>query len=150
MSTLDRFDEMLERYHLALGEFTKGNPEPAKQLMSHREDVSIANPYDPPVRGWEKVAQVMDHASSLRQAGEVSFEIASKYVTPELAYVVEIERARAKVGGREDMTPYSPRATIIFRREDGEWKAVHRHADPITTAQAAEWVLKNEAEGRSS
>src|SRR5919199_3262269 len=32
----------------------KGNPEPAKNLLSHREDVSLANPYGPPVREWEQ------------------------------------------------------------------------------------------------
>jgi len=63
-------------------------------------------------------------------------------VTPELAYVVEIERAKAKVGGREDVTPDALRATMIFRPEDGAWKVVHRHADPITTVQAAESVIK--------
>ncbi len=63
-------------------------------------------------------------------------------MTPELAYVVQIERAEAKVGGREDITPYALRATMIFRPEDGEWKVVHRHADPITTAQPAESVIQ--------
>jgi ketosteroid isomerase-like protein len=48
---------------------------------------------------------------------------------------VWIERLKAKVGGAEDITPIAQRATMVFRPEDGEWKVVHRHADPITTAQ---------------
>jgi ketosteroid isomerase-like protein len=63
-------------------------------------------------------------------------------VTPELAYHVEMERFKAKVGGREDITPFALRATIIFRPEDGEWKVVHRHADPLTTPQPAESVIQ--------
>jgi ketosteroid isomerase-like protein len=114
-----------------------------KQLFSHREDVSLANPYGPPVRGWEQVAKTIEHASSLRSDGEfVGSEIVAKYVTPELAYVVQIERAEAKVGGREEITPYALRSTNIFRPENGEWKVVHRHADPITTPQPAESVLQ--------
>jgi ketosteroid isomerase-like protein len=125
------------------GEFLKGNPEPVKERWSHREDVSVANPYGPPVRGWEQVAKTIEHASSLRSDGEfVGSEIVAKYVTPELAYVVQIERAEAKIGGREDVTPYAVRATNIFRPENGEWKVVHRHADPITTAQPAESVIQ--------
>jgi ketosteroid isomerase-like protein len=144
MAAVEHVDELIEQYHLAQGEFLKGNPEPVKKLFSHREDVSLANPYGPPVRGWEQVAKTIEHASSLRSDGEfVGSEIVAKYVTPELAYVVQIERAKAKVGGSEDTTPYAVRATNIFRPEDGEWKLVHRHADPITTAQPAESVIQN-------
>jgi ketosteroid isomerase-like protein len=63
-------------------------------------------------------------------------------VIPELAYVVRVERARAKVGGREDIAPIDLRVTTIFRPKEGTWKVVHRHADPITTAQPAESVLQ--------
>jgi hypothetical protein len=33
------------------------------------------------------------------------------------------------------------RVIAEFRREDGTWKIVHRHADPITTAQPVESVI---------
>ncbi len=143
MSAVDDVDELIEQYQLAIDEFMKGNSQPVKDLFSHREDVSLANPYGPPVRGWEQVAEVMEHAASLRRDGEATgFEIVAKYVTPELAYVVQLERLQAKVGGREDITPYALRSTMIFRPEQGEWKVVHRHADPITTAQPAGSVLQ--------
>ncbi len=142
MAAVDEVDELIEQYQLALDEFMKGNPKPVQKLFSHREDATLANPYNSPVRGWERIAEVTEHAASLRRDGEATgFEIVSKYVTPELAYVVQIERLKAKVGGREDITPYSLRSTMIFRPEDGLWKVVHRHADPITTAQPAESVL---------
>ena len=145
MATVDDVDELIEQYQLALDEFMKGNPKPVQKLFSHRDDASLANPYNPPVRGWERIAEVTEHAASLRRDGEATgFEIVSKYVTPELAYIVQIERLKAKVGGREDITPYSLRSTMIFRPEDGEWKVVHRHADPITTAQPAESVLQEQ------
>jgi ketosteroid isomerase-like protein len=144
MAAVDDVDELIEQYQLALGEFVKGNPEPAKELLSHREDVTLANPYGPPVRGWKQVAETMEHAASLRRDGEASsFETVAKYVTPELAYVVWLERVKAKVGGREGIAPSALRATMIFRPEDGVWKVVHRHADPITTAQPAESVIQN-------
>jgi ketosteroid isomerase-like protein len=73
----------------------------------------------------------------------VGYEMIEKYVTPELAYLVRIERAKAKVGGSEDIAPIALRVTMIFRPEDGEWKIVHRHADPITTAQPAESLIQN-------
>jgi ketosteroid isomerase-like protein len=55
---------------------------------------------------------------------------------------VEVERFRAKVGGSDDLATIGLRVTSIFRPEDGTWKLVHRHADPITTPQPAESVLQ--------
>jgi ketosteroid isomerase-like protein len=143
VGAVDNVDELIEQYYRAQREFLRGNPEPVKDLFSHREDVTLANPYGPPVRGWEKVAEAVEHAASLRSDGTfVEWQIVAMYVTAELAYVVQIERAEAKIGAREDICPLAVRATMIFRpEEDGEWKIVHRHADPITTTQPAESVI---------
>ena len=143
MAAVDDLDEVVEQYHLALGEFMKGNPEPAKKLFSHREDVTLANPLGSAARGWKQIAEVMERAASSHRDGEfVGFEVVAKYVTPELAYVVEVEQLEAKVYGGEDITPFALRVTMIFRPEDGIWKVVHRHADPITTAQPAASVIQ--------
>jgi ketosteroid isomerase-like protein len=142
MSTTD-FDEAVERYQRALGEFVKGNPEPVKILWSHREEVTLANPLGPPAHGWEQVAQTIERAASQCRDGEiVGFEIVAKYFTPELAYLVWVERNKAKLGGRQEIVPFDLRVTMIFRPEDGTWKVVHRHADPITTAQPIDSVIQ--------
>ncbi|SRR6266571_1340616 len=142
MSTFD-FDEVVEQCHLALGEFVKGNPEPYKMVYSHQEDVTLANPFGPVARGWKQVAETMERAASHYRDGEViGFENVAKYVTADLAYIVEVERIKAKVGGRQDVAPIALRVTTIFRPEDGTWKVVHRHADPITTAQPVESVIQ--------
>jgi ketosteroid isomerase-like protein len=143
MAEVDAFDEVVEQYHLALGEFVKGNPEPAKELFSHREDVTLANPFGPPVRGWDEVAKTLERAASHYRDGEATaFENVAKYVTAELAYIVAMERMQTKVEGREDITPIAVRVTAIFRPEDGPWKVVHRHADPIASPQPAESVIQ--------
>jgi ketosteroid isomerase-like protein len=115
MTAVDQVDRLIEQYQLALDEFMKGNPESVQELFSHRDDASLANPYGPPVRGWDEVAKTTEHAASLRRDGRAtSFEIVAKYVTAELAYVVQIEHLESKVGEREDVTPYALRATMIF------------------------------------
>ena len=144
MSAVDDVDQLIEQYQLALDEFVKGNAEPVKKLFSHREDVSLANPLGPPARGWELVAQPIQRAASqIRDGEDLRFETVAKYVTPELAYVVWLERVKAKLGAREDVAPFTLRVTSIFGPEDGVWKIVHRHADPITTARPAESMIQN-------
>ncbi len=142
MKTVD-FDEVVAQYRRAVGEFAKGNPEPNKMVFSHREDVTLASPLGPPVRGWEQVAAALErNASQIREGEKVGFDIVAKYVTPELAYIVWVERSKAKLGGRQDVAPFALRVTTIFRPEDGTWKVVHRHADPITTAQPVESIIQ--------
>ena len=144
VAAVDDVDELIEQYYRAQGEFLRGNPEPVKKLFSHREDVSLANPYGPPVRGFDEVAKTIEHAASLRSDGEfLEWQIVAKYVSAELAYVVQIEQARAKIGASEEITPLAVRSTMILRpEEDGKWKIVHRHSDPITTPQPAESVIQ--------
>ena len=85
----------------------------------------------------------MERAASYYRDGEViGFENVAKYVTPDLAYIVEVERYKAKVGGSEDIVPVALRVTSIFRPEDGVWKLVHRHADPIASVRPAESVVQ--------
>ena len=142
MATVDDLDQAIEQFQVAQGEFVKGNPAPTLMLFSHRDDVTLLNPLSPPARGWQHVAATAERAASYLADGEVvAVENVAKHVTPELAYIVRVERAKAKVGGREDVTPIALRVTMIFRPEDGVWKVVHRHADPITTAQKAESIL---------
>jgi ketosteroid isomerase-like protein len=143
MSAVDDVDKLIEHYQLATAEFVRGNPEPYKALFSHREDVTLANPFFPPVRGWEQVAETLELTASLLRDGEfVGSELMSKYVTAELAYIVSLVRERAKVGRSVYPAPIALRTTMILRPEDGEWKVVHLHGDPITSPQPAESVIQ--------
>ena len=72
----------------------------------------------------------------------VDTQTVKSYVTPEFACLVTVERAKAKVGGADAVTPINVRATTLMAPEDGEWKIVHRHVDAITTARPAESVIQ--------
>lgn len=135
VTALADFDEVVEQTHRALAEFVKGNPEPMKMLFSHKEDVTLANPLSrPPARGWEQVAATMERAASFYRDGEVSaFDSVARNATLDLAYIVEVERYKAKIAGSKDLAPWSLRVTSIFRPEENTWRIVHRHADRITT-----------------
>jgi ketosteroid isomerase-like protein len=144
MAGVDDLDGVLEQFKRAGNEFVKGNPKPVQELFSHRDDVCLANPFGPPVRGWEQVAAAQERGASVFSDGEIyDFETVAKYVTDELACILWIERTNAKVGGAEDVTPCDLRVTMTLRPEHGTWKVVHRHADPITTPRPAESVIQD-------
>ena len=135
-------DLPLEEYHRAGLEITNGNPDVYKALYSRREDVTLANPFGPPARGWGDVSATLDRAATNYRDGEVvRFENVATVITPELAYTVEIESYRARVGGAAEITPVAVRVTTVFQREEGAWKGMHRHADPITAPRPPESVI---------
>jgi ketosteroid isomerase-like protein len=137
------FAQIIERYHRAVDAFVTGDAEAQKVLFSRRDDVTLANPIGPPARGWDEVEAAMDRAASqLREGEPCRYEHVSGYAGGSLAYVVELQHTRAKFGDATDIGSISLRVTTIFRREDGEWKVVHRHADPLTAPRSAESLLQ--------
>ena len=121
----------------------KGDPEPLKNLYSRRDDVIVANPFGPPSKGWEKAAATMESAATNYRDGEATgFERISEYATADLAYIIEIERFLSKVGGGDKLVPISLRVTTIFRREEGAWRIVLRHADFITSARPPASIVR--------
>ena len=101
MGNLD-FDKALEQYHRATGDFVKGNPEPYKMVFSHRDDVTLDNPFGPFVHGWKRAAETMERAASLYRDGEIiGFENLAKHVTPQLGYIVEVERIKANADNKQ-------------------------------------------------
>lgn len=86
----------------------------------------------------------LERAASHYRDGEItSFETVSQFVGADVAYTVEIERFKAKVGGQRETSDLALRVTCVYRREDDGWKLVHRHADPRVGRQAAESVVQN-------
>ncbi len=127
-------ERLIEQYHATLNPFLKGDSEPFKLLWSRRDDVVLANPWGPAVRGWKQTSEHLDLAASRFRDGEItSVEPIAEYDTPDLVTIHQVERWKAHVSGRDVMDSGAIRVTSVFRREDGDWKVILRHADPVTT-----------------
>jgi ketosteroid isomerase-like protein len=114
-------------------------------LYSRREDITLGNPFGGFGLGREAVVEQLERAAAHYRDGETTgFETVMQLVSAELAYTVEIERFKAKVGDRPDLTDLALRVTCVYRREDNGWKLVHRHADPSVSLQPAESVVQDE------
>jgi hypothetical protein len=97
---------VLEQYHLAAVPFVRGDCEPYKAVFSHREDVSLGNPFGPFRRGWQEVSATIERASALYRDGEViGFENLTTHATPDLAYIVEVEHTRPRGYARAAVAP---------------------------------------------
>ena len=116
----DGLDRAIELSHVALHEIVNGNSAGYNMLFPQREDVTLGNPFGPFVRGRQRVVETAAGAARRYRDGEiVGFDLIARYVTDDLACVVEVERFRAKVGGSADSATIGLRVTSINRPAGG-------------------------------
>ena len=128
------FDRAVELNRQALEPFVQGDPRPVTACFSRRDDVTLANPLGPPVRGAANVDRAIAAAAAqVRDGSVLGIQEVSRYSTSDMGYVVQLERTQARLGGNDNVSRIALRVTMIFRREEEGWRVVHRHADPITT-----------------
>ena len=132
-ASVKELEQVVKQYHAALDDFVRGTPHPMKALFSRSDDVVLANPFGPAVRGWDDASTALDYACARFSDGEASgFDRRASYVAGDLATIFEVEHGTVSVGGGP-LSEWVLRTTTTFRREEGTWRVVHRHADPIST-----------------
>jgi ketosteroid isomerase-like protein len=139
--------QTIAEYHLAQKEFVKGNPQPLKDVCSHSGDVTILGGWGGFEKGWaEQVEKRYDWASARFSSAEDQRQIEniSLVVTSQMAYSVDIERSKIRLANSQDVRSLALRVTTVFRLENGDWKVVHRHADPLVDVQAAAAITKQQ------
>ncbi len=137
------FEEIVEEYNRAMSDFFQGNPKPLKKVYSKHDDISLAQLSGSFVRGRKQVIETATvNAGKYQEGKDTSFETLAKYATPELAYIVQIERTKARIGGSNEISSLALRVTSIFRHEENGWKLLHRHVDRAVPVWSAEPVMK--------
>jgi ketosteroid isomerase-like protein len=113
----------------ALGHLVEGRSGPFKALWSHADDVVIMGAFGGYERGWEQVSARLDWAAQGIQATDRVADNIVTVVGDDVAYTVDLEHMTRNVGSGPE--PRTLRCTQVYRRENGEWKVVLRHADEL-------------------
>jgi ketosteroid isomerase-like protein len=134
----DDFDSAVTAYRDAQVSLLHGDAAAVLALWSTRDDISIANPFGPPQCGQENVIAAIQKGAAQYHSGLRRFEEIGRFSTADLGYVVQVEHTSARAAASGSDVAFSLRATIVFRCEDGVWKAVHRHADAAVAGATVE------------
>jgi ketosteroid isomerase-like protein len=104
-----------------------GDPQPRIKLWSHHDPVTLFGAKLASV-GWAEVEPTfVEVASWFTGADQWEFEVIAAGASGDLAYTVAHEHSQVVVDGHP--RAYTLRVTHVYRREDGQWRIVHRHAD---------------------
>jgi ketosteroid isomerase-like protein len=140
MSDLDDFlTATLARQLEAEQALINGDPGPRLAMWSTQEPVTVLGAMKTVV-GSEEARQAFRWlATRFSNCTDYRFELVAAGASGDLAYTVGYEHVSFSMDGGP-VAPSTLRVTHVYRREDGEWKIVHRHADfpPIDPTAPAE------------
>ena len=134
----------LPKFEEALNRFVNGDATLWKQLASQNSDATIMGAWGAYEKGWKEVSARYDWASArlAKSGAKLNVEYLTTVVGADLAYIVTIERSEVRLVDQDKRSPMALRATQIFRKENGSWKLLHRHADPLIGKTAPATVLQ--------
>jgi ketosteroid isomerase-like protein len=138
MSELDDFlGAFLPRQIAADTAIHDGDLAPRLAIWSREDPVTLFGAFGPCNSGWAEVSKTFEWVASRFTGGTTfTFELVAAGLSSDLAYTVGYERSiRSVDGGQEE--PSTLRVTHVYRREAGEWRIAHRHADFLPEDQSA-------------
>jgi ketosteroid isomerase-like protein len=119
--------EMLPRQQAAEQAIHNGDAEPRIALWSRTDPVTVFGAKKS-AHGWAEVEPLFRNVASwFSDSATYEFEVTAAAASGDLAYTIGYEHNQVKVDGQP--RTYTLRVTHVYRREDGEWRIVHRHAD---------------------
>ena len=107
-----------------------GDPAPRRALWSRKEPVSVLGAWRNAQGQGELDELFTSLAGSFSDCTSYGFESLAYDVMGDMAYTAGLEHTSARVDGQP--RSYTLRATQVYRREDGQWRVAHRHADAVT------------------
>ena len=111
-----------------------GDAGPRFEIWSTREPVSVLGAWKA-ATGQEEVCELFRMLEdSFSDCTSYAHDVVAADVSGDMAYTVGYEHTSASING--EPRTYTLRATRVYRREDGEWKVAHRHADTVPEESA--------------
>jgi ketosteroid isomerase-like protein len=130
------FQAMLAKVDAAQLELQNGKPAAFKALWSHAADITLSGGFGGTIeKGWEQISRRLDWVGAQFSEGSNTIERLVANESGDLAYVVQLEHIRFHAPGQAQESRRDYRVTMVFRRESGEWRIVHRQADSQMTKQ---------------
>jgi ketosteroid isomerase-like protein len=126
------FNDFLKRREQAAQAYVEGDSEPVGKLAAGTGAATFFSPGGDFTEGAKAVAARYEKdAASFETGSETHFEILHFDSSGDLAYWVGLQKADVRLKGKAEAVKFDLRVTEIFRRENGQWKMIHRHADSL-------------------
>ena len=120
----------VEKFYTALNQVFAGKLDNMESLCSHKDDVTYHGPTGGIKHGWNAVRKDWVKQANLKLGGNVNPQQVSFIIGRDIAIVSNYEIGK-NIGRDRKPLQIAIRATSTFRKEDGKWKMIGHHADPL-------------------
>jgi ketosteroid isomerase-like protein len=132
--------DLVRRAERAAMAYIRGDLGSYAALIPHSDAFTLMPPNGGDVRrGFELSDENVAATADYFRGGDARLEVVATHASGDLAVLAAVERQHGEVGAMPDQD-WSLRITLVYRREEGEWRLVHRHADPLVHAVGMELV----------
>lgn len=134
MSDLDDFlSHTIDRQIEAEKALIAGDQAARMAMWSRTDPITLFSAGGECLSGWPAVNAFFELLGRRFSSGaNFRFDLEAVELSGDLAYTVGFERFEASIAGAP-VRPITIRTTHVYRREDGQWKIVHRHGDGSTS-----------------
>ncbi|MGO4105852.1 nuclear transport factor 2 family protein [Leifsonia sp. YAF41] len=125
------FNQFLGQQAEAEKALVEGDVAPRLKLWTRDDPVSLLGAWGPNNLGWEAVSRTFHWVADRLSQGtytDFRYDVDVAEASGDMAYTVGFERFNS-VADDGTIEPITVRVTHVYRRENGEWKIVHRHGD---------------------
>jgi ketosteroid isomerase-like protein len=128
---------LVERVRGATAALMQGDIHRYLALVNHAPDYTLMSPTGGPTRhGFDSSPASIDELEkTFAGGGDGDLELVQQYASGDLAVLVGVERQHGPVAGLPAQE-WPLRVTLVFRRENSDWRLVHRHADALVHPSA--------------
>jgi len=131
------FNAFIQQRRRVAAAFVNGDPTPLRDISTQADPATFFGPSGGFEQGASRVLEVNEAGShQFQPGGTTTLEILHSGADGDLGYWTGFQQASVQVEGQSKQSSMRLRVTEIFRRENGRWKLIHRHADPLAERQS--------------
>jgi len=102
-----------------------------RALVAHTDDYTLMSPFGgTPTHGADMTEERWEAVGRYFRNGALKLEIVQSYATEDMVVLALIEWVHGEVGDLPAQD-WPLRVTLVYRRDNGQWRLAHRHADSL-------------------
>ena len=133
---LDDFKHFMKERDRASDAYVNGDIAPLAAMSATTSPATFFGPKGGVVQGADEVNDTNASGARAFESGESKFKVLQMAASGDLAFWTGLQHAKVRFTGKPETIAMTLRVTETFRRKDGQWLLVHRHADPLAEEEA--------------